>query len=261
MTGFITILAAVYMLVMGLDMLHLAPAWLKGILPKAPKALAHRAMNTEEHDHPATPALLGAATFFLPCGFTQALQLYALTTGSFFASGSLLFAFALGTAPALLALGWASGSIKGKAGAWFFKFSGALVIVLGLWNIQNGLTVAGYAVSLPRFASATNAPAIGADPNVVFDGTQQIISMSLSGQSPYYTPSDTYTVRAGVPVKMVINGRGSGCRTIFQIPKLGVSTALSNSVNTIEFTPQNPGAYTFSCSMGMYRGTLNVISS
>ena len=28
--------------------------------------------------------VLGALTFFLPCGFTQAMQLYAISTGSFF---------------------------------------------------------------------------------------------------------------------------------------------------------------------------------
>ena len=47
---------------------------------------------------------LGAASFFLPCGFTQAVQIYALSTGSPLFAGLLLATFAIGTAPGLLAL-------------------------------------------------------------------------------------------------------------------------------------------------------------
>src|SRR5207253_2976505 len=70
-TALITILAALYMLVMGLDMLQIAPAWLKRLTPKMPRFISRRVMNAEGKEHPLAPLLLGAATFFLPCGFTQ----------------------------------------------------------------------------------------------------------------------------------------------------------------------------------------------
>lgn len=261
-TGMITVLAALYMLTMGLDMLHLAPAWLKGLMPRMPKSLSHRIMDAEGHEHPMAPFMLGAATFFIPCGFTQSLQLYALTTGSFWQSASLLFAFALGTAPALLALGWASSSLKGAAGRFFFRFSGALVIVLGLWNIQNGLTTAGYPLRLPSLTAATAATAANAaeDPNVKFDGETQVIRMKL-GFDPYYLPSDEYTVKAGVPVRLEVEGPGTGCRSQLQIPKLGVRLPLTKSLNVAEFTPKKPGNYIFSCAMGMFPGRLTVVAS
>ncbi|NCP77121.1 sulfite exporter TauE/SafE family protein [bacterium] len=41
----------------------------------------------------------GALTFFLPCGFTLAMQAYAITTGSFITGALTMMAFALGTAP------------------------------------------------------------------------------------------------------------------------------------------------------------------
>ena len=47
---------------------------------------------------------LGVATFFLPCGFTQAVQVYALSTGSPLTAGAIMAVFAIGTAPGLLAL-------------------------------------------------------------------------------------------------------------------------------------------------------------
>lgn len=259
-TGGLIILAAVYMMVMGLDMLAISPRWLKACMPRIPKAISRRVVSAEGKEHWSAPFLLGGATFFLPCGFTQALQVYALTTGSFWQSALMLAGFAVGTSPALLALGWASSSLKGKVGKFFFQFSGALVIVLAVWNIQNGLALAGVSAPDLRFEPATTSATQKAnDPNVkLVDGVQRI-SMSLSARAPYYSPSDTFTVKAGVPVEWQINGGGSGCRAFFQIPKLGVSEELNQEKTVMNFTPKKPGRYTFSCSMGMYRGTLNVI--
>jgi len=255
-TGVIAIIAALYMLIMGLDMLQLAPSWLKRLRPRSPKALGHRVLSAEDKTHPAAPLLLGAATFFLPCGFTQALQLYALTTGSFLTSATILFAFALGTAPALLALGWASGSLKGRAGQWFFSFSGALVIVLGLWNIQNGLTIAGYPLSLPSFSSQATA-ADANDPNVSFDGQKQVVKMKVIPGS--YSPN-SFILRVGVPTRWEVDGtEAAGCQTVLQAPQLAVRELIKSGPNVIEFTPTKTGTFVFSCGMGMFRGQIKVV--
>ena len=74
-TGAITVLAAIVMIVLGLDILGIAPLWLKRLMPRMPKSIAHRLIDAEGREHPAMPTLLGAATFFIPCGFTQALQI------------------------------------------------------------------------------------------------------------------------------------------------------------------------------------------
>lgn len=260
--GIITIVAALYMLVMGLGMLQISPLWLRRVTPTMPKSLTKKILGSEGQGGTLKPFVLGAATFFLPCGFTQALQIYALTTGSFVTSAMLLFGFALGTAPALLALGWASTSLKGKAGQWFYRLAGALVIVLGVWNISNGLTIAGIGLPKIHLASAVGARPLdsAADPNVSIDGQTQVIKMSIQGMSPYYLPADEFTVKAGEPVRLEISGEGTGCRTIFQIPKFGVRLALIDPVNVIEFTP-TAGDAVFSCSMGMYRGTIHVVNS
>jgi len=260
-TALITILAALYMLIMGLDMLHLAPAWLKGFMPRMPKGLSHRIMDAEGKEHPLAPFGLGAATFFLPCGFTQALQLYALTTGSFATGAITMLAFALGTAPALLALGFASSSLKGKTGKFFLQFSGALVIVLGLWNIQNGLTVAGYPVRLPSWS--VSSPAIassgGAIEPIVMDGNMQVIKMKLGYAG--YEPNH-FTVQAGTPVRWEVNGdNAGGCTSVLVSRQLGIQQLLKKGQNLIAFTPQTPGEVQFSCSMGMVRGSITVLSA
>lgn len=249
-TGLITVVVAVFMFVMGLDMVGIAPSWLKRILPRMPKALAHRVLDAEGNQHPVMPLLLGAGTFFLPCGFTQSLQLYALTTGSFFGGASALFAFALGTAPALIALGWASSALKGRAGKFFLRFSGALVAVLGVWNVQNGLTVAGYPIEFPTVGAQT---AVVSGP-MDRETSRTINILVNNGYSP-----QTFTLVAGVPATLRLSGKTGGCLSTFVIPKLGINKVLtSGGVTEINFTPKDPGRYAFSCGMGMYRGSFTV---
>lgn len=260
-TGVITIIAALYMLVMGLDMLGYAPAFLKRLVPRMPKIIAHRIMDKEDKTSMIAPFLFGAATFFLPCGFTQALQLYALSTGSFWAGAVALTAFALGTAPALLGLGFASSALHGRAGKWFYQFSGALVIMLGLWNVQNGFTVAGFPLSLPTFAWASQSDAAGlaasSNPNIVWDGDTQIAQMTVGDQG--YLPNH-FTVVAGKPVRWEVDGtHAGGCLNVLVSRGLGVQHLLTSGINVIEFVPRETGEVAFSCSMGMYRGSFTVI--
>lgn len=252
-TGLITVVAALYMLFMGLEMLGLAPAWLHKLMPRLPKSLGHKVMNMEKKEHRLTPSLLGAGTFFLPCGFTQALQLYVLSLGQPLQGALILGVFALGTAPALLALGWASGALKGKWGQWFFKFSGALVIVLGLWNFQNGLTITGHPLKWPRFERAPVALA-----GVVMEGDTQVMKMSadFSGYSP-----GNFVIKRGIKTRWDVDLKSAGgCITVLQSPQLGIRKLLALGQNSIEFTPTQTGAIPFSCSMGMYRGQINVIN-
>lgn len=264
-TGIISLIAALYMFIMGLEMLHIAPLWLRSILPNmASKNLSHKVLDAgHKSAHPLAPFMLGAATFFLPCGFTQALQLYALTTGNTATSAFLLFGFALGTAPALLALGWASSSLKGTAGRWFFRFAGALVVVLGLYNIQNGLAILGYPLPALSFNSSVVEVNAGSgkavkNSNVIVVGNTQVMKMTVDSYG--YTP-DEFTVQAGVPVRWEIDGRNAGgCASVLQARDFGLRAMIAGkSDNVFEFTPNKPGRYLFSCSMGMYRGYINVV--
>lgn len=273
-TGIITLIAAAYMIIAGLEMLEMAPKWLKCAIPRPPKWLSNRIMDSDGNPHMIAPFLLGAATFFLPCGFTQSLQIYALTTASFWTGATILAAFAIGTAPALLALGFASGALSGKKGKWVLKFAGVLILFLAIGNIQNGLTlmghpiefasastptpaVTGYKVVSPGTNAAAEAPT-GADQAVDQNGVQRL-NVTLTDSAPYYAPSDVLSVQAGKPVRLEIDGKAGGCRSVFQISGLDVQMLLNKEQNVTEFTPTKPGSYTFSCSMGMYRGTLNVL--
>src|SRR6266852_1045871 len=140
--GILMILASVIMIVLGLQMLNLFP-WLKRLQPRLPKFLAHKIHELTEKEAKGGAFILGASTFFLPCGFTQALQLYVLAKGSFTIGALTMLAFALGTLPALLSLSMASSFATGIFQRYFLKLAGAAVVLLGLFNIDSGLTLAG----------------------------------------------------------------------------------------------------------------------
>jgi plastocyanin domain-containing protein len=74
-----------------------------------------------------------------------------------------------------------------------------------------------------------------------------------------YHPSPLPTLTAGRPVRLIIDSKDSySCASSFVIPGLGIERRLRPGENVIEFTPARTGAIPFSCSMGMYRGTLEV---
>jgi sulfite exporter TauE/SafE len=96
------------------------------------------------------PFLLGVGTFFLPCGFTQAMQVAALSSGSFLSGLLIMTAFALGTLPMLALLSFGSASFaQSKYAPLFFKSAGVVVIGLGAFALLAGL--AGLGVIDPLF--------------------------------------------------------------------------------------------------------------
>jgi len=142
-TFILGLLIGVVMLILGINLLDVFPSF-KRFQPAMPKFLARHALGVSELNHWLTPLLVGVATFFLPCGFTQAMQLYSLTTGSFLAGGLTMLAFALGTLPVLALIGFSSFSIRNSAKAGvFFKSAGLIVILFALFNIINSLVVIG----------------------------------------------------------------------------------------------------------------------
>lgn len=90
------------------------------------------------------PILLGAVTFFLPCGFTQSMQVVALASGSFLSGAFIMLAFALGTFPVLSLLSFGSARIsQSKYAPIFFQSIGVVILGLGLFALLSGLTALG----------------------------------------------------------------------------------------------------------------------
>lgn len=150
-TFLLSFLVAIILLILGINLLDIFP-WAKKLQPALPAFLGHRVNGLKTINHTLTPLLVGIATFFLPCGFTQSMQLYALSTGSFASASIIMFSFALGTLPVLALLSFSSAGIHKKAQSGiFFKSAGLIVIFFGIFNLINSLVIAGIIYPLFNF--------------------------------------------------------------------------------------------------------------
>lgn len=254
-TGILTVGISIVMILLGIDILKLFEG--KRFIPKMPKWFSEKMYVLAESDKPWVPFVLGALTFFLPCGFTQSMQLYALTTGSFWQGGITMLVFALGTLPALLGVGMVASLAKGKFAQYFMKFSGAMVLVLGFYNLNNGLALADIRPA-EWFSSSETTVANSVTSTVSEAGDKQVVNMAVDGIS--YLPA-SLTVKQGVPVEWHIDGsQAEGCAQVITVPSLGITKQLSTKTdNVITFTPTEVGKVNFSCTMGMARGSFNVV--
>ena len=239
--GILTLVASVLMVVMGVQLLGIFP-WLNRFQIKMPKFIAHKIYDQHEQGKSGSwrSFLFGAATFFLPCGFTQALQLYVLSKGDPTVGALTMLVFSLGTLPSLLSIGLLTTFTKGTVQRYVTTFSAVLIIVLGVYNLPSGLTLVG--------AATVDVPVVDAPPVLLDD--VQVISMAVNGYD--YAPN-SFTLKKGVPVEWRIDGKNArGCAKIITAPKLGVTERLnSDSVTIIRFTPTAAGSVQFTCTMGM----------
>lgn len=133
----------VVMLILGLNMLEIFPVLRKFQL-KIPKMFGKKALALETTQNIFTPILLGAVTFILPCGFTQSMQLYSLTTGSFLNGAVTMFVFALGTFPVLALISFASVKLSQTLQSkLFYKTAGFIVLFFAVFNFLAALVAAG----------------------------------------------------------------------------------------------------------------------
>ena len=147
----LSVIVGLVMLILGLNLLDVFD-WTKRLQPSMPKALSKYAFGVSKLNHTLTPLLVGIATFFLPCGFTQSMQIYALSTGSFLTGGLTMLFFALGTLPVLALISFSSFSIQNSSRAGiFFKTAGLIVIMFAIFNLINSLVVIGFIPPLFNF--------------------------------------------------------------------------------------------------------------
>jgi len=208
------------------------------------------------------PFLMGALTFFLPCGFTITAQGLALLSGSALQGGLVMLFFALGTAPMLLVIGLSSVKLSNRPhlAYRFAKVAGILVLFFALFNVNSQLNVLGVRslndIKAANLTRPTQKIEEGLAPIV---NGKQVLKMdaSASGYKPNY-----FKIKVGIPVRWEITDTGtSGCtnavisRNLFD-GQIGLTPG---QVSIKEFTPQKVGRYKFSCWMGMISGVIEVI--
>lgn len=246
------IAVAVVMSIVGIRLAGVSPrvaAW----APTLPPGLARR-LGIEDGAGGAysdgRAAAIGAATFFLPCGFTQAVQVFALSTGSPLAAGSIMAVFALGTAPGLLALGGLPAILPARARPALLQVIGVVVLGFALVNATAGLRLAGVS---PSFGGDDSAAA----PVVTIEDGVQVLRTFQVGTG--YLPEDA-ALYAGMPTRWIVESLDDrSCAVFLQVPALGLAVTLRRGENAIDLPPLEPGRIAYTCSMGMYGGRLTVV--
>lgn len=107
-----------------------------------------RAMTAAVHGlrslPPAVAALpLGLLFGFLPCGFLYAMAITAAQSADPVRGALTLFAFGLGTAPALFLFGGAAQWLGSRARNWMLRGAGLMVATMGCYNLFRHLKMMG----------------------------------------------------------------------------------------------------------------------
>jgi uncharacterized protein len=249
MTSGISALAASAMMILfGLQMLGLLPS-LGRFQPRASKTMTQSVKQLAGRGANSTAFAFGAVTFFLPCGFTQALQLYVLAKGDFAAGALTMLAFSLGTLPALLSISALSSFVGGVFQPYFIRIAGVALIALGAFNIQYGLVLTG-GVGQTTITAENAGIAQSRIGGVRTVGGKQIANMKVVGLE--YQPN-RFAVDKDIPVEWRIEAKDAeGCGRFLVIPKLRISKLLSSTETTvITFVPRDIGDIEFNCGMRM----------
>ncbi|MDR0765060.1 MAG: sulfite exporter TauE/SafE family protein [Synergistaceae bacterium] len=259
MKGAVQLAAGIFMVILGLNMLGMF-GFLRALTPRLPKFLTSR---MEREKTGKGPLFVGLLNGLMPCGPLQAMQIYALSTGSPVKGALSMLAFSLGTVPLMFGLG-AFGSLMSKRFAGRVMKAGAiLVIIMGVVMFNNGTALSGLDLAGFDFSggSVPNAPAPSpradspGEATVNANGIQEITTPLKRRGYP------SVTVKAGTPVRWNLSaekGTINGCNNAIVIPAFNIEKRLNVGDNIIEFTPTKAGKYRYSCWMGMIRGTITV---
>lgn len=249
MKGIVQILAGVFMVIMGLNMLNVFP-WLRKLNPRMPKIFAKKIY---ENRNSKSPLIIGIFNGLMPCGPLQAMQLYALSTGSPIKGALSMFLFSTGTVPLLFAFGALSSFLSKKFTTKMMTASATLVVFLGIFMFGNGMSLSG--IVLPTFPAMANT---SQEANVAtLQGDVQVVTSGIASGS--YEP---IIVQKGIPVQWTLkaeDGDINGCNNSIIIQKYGIQKKLELGDNLIEFTPEESGNIPFSCWMGMIRSNITVV--
>lgn len=260
--------AGLYMVAVALNLLNIHPIFRYAVI-QPPKFLTRVVRNQSKSTELFAPALLGGMTIFIPCGTTLAMEALAISSANPLTGAAIMFAFVLGTTPLFFGVGWITSVLGDNFRGKFLKFAAMAVLYLGVTSINGSLNAAGSPITLEAIAenfpvqirSAENPTSSQTSTSLkgvnVVDGVQNVeLLVTAHGYEP-----NVITVKSGERVKLKLISSGAySCASAFRIPALGISKNLQpNSTDFVDFTPKNPGKITFSCSMGMYRGVIEVI--
>lgn len=235
-SGIIIIIASIIMLLMSLTMLN--------IIKVRFKFFKYKVNNRN-------PFIIGLLNGLMPCGPLQAMQVYALTTGSIFKGALSMFLFGLGTVSLMLLTGVVFSSMKGKTKILINKIASVLIFVLAIIMLNRGLL----SLNIDLFKNNNYKDYVK---TTIKDGYQEI-EFDLD-----YDNYKDIIVQKDIPVRIIINAskdKLTGCNNELIINKYNIKKKLEVGSNVIEFTPKDEGTISYTCWMDMIKNNIKVIDN
>ena len=186
----------------------------------------------------------------MPCGPLQAMQVYALSTGSFFKGALSMFLFALGTVPLMLSASIFLNIFKGKRKILINKLATTLILVLSLFMLNRGLLFLNIDLS-KNFKNYGDYKA-----SSLIDNYQEI-KFNLS-----YSSYEDIILQKGIPARIIIHVDKkylTGCNNEIIMKDFNIQKKLEVGDNIIEFIPTKEGIFTYTCWMDMIKNNIKVI--
>ncbi len=187
-------------------------------------------------------------TFFLPCWFTFAMQMYAISTGNFWMGMIIMALFAIGTVPGLLGVGSLTSIFTGRKAKIAYQVIGVLVVLLWIYNISNS-----YAVVKTRIISPSQQ-------TIITDQNIEIIDMQYT---QVWLEPTTINLEVGKTYKIKIDVQKTvyGCMSTIYIPWLDENIQTIKNWTPIEFVvhPTKQDEYDFVCAMGLSHGVKIIV--
>lgn len=243
---FMQLAAGMYMIAVALNLLNIHPIF-RYVIIQPPRFLTRLIHAQSKSKDLFAPALLGAMTIFIPCGTTLAMEALAISSASAITGALIMAVFILGTMPVFFGVGFLTSFLGEAFKTKFLKLAAVAVIYLGLTSVYGALVALDLPITIDLGSgSSVNQP--------ITQNAQ--IEITSGGYIPNYI-----RVKKDLPVNLTLKSSGAySCAVAFRIPSLGIVKNLKpNDTQLITFTPTQVGKIQFNCSMGMYRGVIEVI--
>ncbi|WP_182885628.1 sulfite exporter TauE/SafE family protein [Microbispora sp. H10885] len=199
------------------------------------------AHTSTAHAGTARAAGLGLTTILMPCGVTVSLEVVAVSAGSAPGGAAVLAGLALGTAPALAALGLL---LRGLATTRLAALGGVAALAAGLFTAGSGLRLGDWLPEIGSPAAAAARASIGAD------GVQRL---TIWATDRGFRPG-VAVATAGRPVEIVFRTSGDrGCTRAVAVDGRDVVLPVTGA-RTVRLPARPEGRLRYACGMGMYVG-------
>lgn len=250
------LLAALFMFGTAMNLLNVHPIF--RYLSITPPVWVRRWLkSTGKSEAIFTPLLLGAMTVLIPCGVTQAMEVLAINSGNPVQGALIMLFFVLGTAPLFVLFGVSTARFSEAWQVQFSRVASALLIAFSLYVFNSSLVL----FNSPLTFSSLTRPIVWFFSDERFDSrltsNQVTINIDNSGYNPKY-----FKVKVNQPVELtLISHNVRSCALSFVFKAFNIRAILQpTDKQTFTFTPTQTGRYTYSCSMGMFSGTMEVVN-